>query len=386
MVVGPVVCSLVHYLLLVVFVFHYYLLCLSFRMSRMTSEVWNILRDGYSFPSRSGSLIFVSRDFENIFHVVRGVLRCCTEGVRSRCPGTYDGFNHNGHARIATSYLIDQELNIAFRSILAAPPPGVQTTRQKLKRFVEYGCVVARSVVPLSHQIHPMWTDSGFRRFQIARAKSVAQFEMAHPGRVAGAYLPLPLWDFQTGGDYVELYGTSHRIWALTLLSQASDGSQTAGVPALEGEEPDGFTGTGYPAEDGVQFREVDENIVQRNWLLDPPLEDGTEQPDGEVPDGYKFMFPLFGPVVAAVPLVSFDGSSSSTTGRIFYDFMYIYHLFFCCHSFHFVVVYNFICLGEESGEGSGGEGSVDGGEPTGEVAEGIFVCFVVNFLVIVFV
>jgi len=141
----------------------------------MTSERRETVRGCHSYPTKSGSTHFISHDTRNIFHVVRGFLRCCTEGTKSTCPGTYGGRFHNGHGAIAVRYLLDQELNLAFRFFAVCPPPRVKTTRDKLERFLRYGKMLVRSDVPLIHHIDPMWTDpSKFRKFRIEQRVSAS--------------------------------------------------------------------------------------------------------------------------------------------------------------------------------------------------------------------
>jgi len=133
----------------------------------MTSERRETVRGCHSYPTKSGNTHFISHDTRNIFHVVRGFLRCCTEGTYG--PGTYGGRFHNGHGAIAVRYLLDQELNLAFRFIAVCPPPRVKTTRDKLERFLRYGKILVRSVVPLIHHIDPMWTPPSFENSESSK-------------------------------------------------------------------------------------------------------------------------------------------------------------------------------------------------------------------------
>ena len=53
--------------------------------------------------------------------------------------------------------------------------------------------------------------------------------------------------------------------------------------------------GYGFPHYSGSVNRPVGVEVAERECLLLEPSEDGEMQDDGEVPTGYKFIFPLFG-------------------------------------------------------------------------------------------
>lgn len=294
----------------------------------MTAERWETVRQGHSYPTKSGSTHFISYDMKNIFHVVRGVLRCCTEGTRSTCPGTYGGRFHNGHGAIAVRYLLDQQLNLAFRFIAVRPPPRVTTTADKLRRFLRYGKMVVRSVVPPSHHIHPMWTDpSLFRQFQVDRAKSVSQYQASHPAQISGAYLPLPEWNEETGADYRALLNTPHEIWSVSYLGQCSNGAHTGGIPTVARQDPIGFVGAGYPNVDGGTFWGIGAVLSEKDWMLQPPLDGQVVHGDGVVPAGYRFIFPFFGEPVAVVPPFVPEPDTSGTMANInssFYRIIFV--------------------------------------------------------------
>lgn len=264
----------------------YPLLCSSKQLRVMTPQRWRSLRKTYSYVTKSGSICFLSRDFMNCFHVVRGELRCCTEGMKSTCPGTFDGEHHDGHGRLSTLFLLDQELNLAFRYIVANPPPSTDGATDLLECFLKYGAALVRSVVPQSYNICPVWTAKRgtpiFRDFQLRRFRNVTQFQQMHPRQISRAYLPIPPWVPNTNSEYSDMLRTPHSVWSTTYLAQCSSGAQTS------------FVGFGHPHYSGRVFRPVEAFVLDRNWKL-PELDEEGDCNDGVVPAGYKFMFQYFG-------------------------------------------------------------------------------------------
>ena len=156
---------------------------------------------------------------------MRGELRCCTEGNKSTCSGTFDGKHHNGHGRLSTLFLLDQELNLAFCYIVANPPPNTDGTTDLLECLLKYGAALVRSAVPPSYNICPEWTEESgtpmFRDFQLQRSRNVTQFQQSHPRQVSRVYLPIPPWTPDTNEVYAEMLRTPHFVGALLILHSA---------------------------------------------------------------------------------------------------------------------------------------------------------------------
>jgi hypothetical protein len=249
-------------------------------------------------------------------------------GIGSKCPGTYGGREHDGHGRVATRFLVEQELGIAFRHIVANPPPNAATVNDQLVCFLEYGAILVRSVVPETFSIHPLWTcrpgSATFREFQLKRSKNVAQFNGVHPGQISKAFLAVPPWTAENSDEYAEILAVPHLVWAATYLAQCSSGFNTAGLAA-------GFVGTGHPHHDGRVFRRVGDEIIGRDWMLLEPRENGEMRDDGEVPYGFAPSFPLFGERIAVNNIANAESdvpSTSSSSGKFFEFFDMSFRLY----------------------------------------------------------
>jgi len=147
-------------------------------------------------------------------------------------------------------------------------------------------------MVPETHYIDPLWTSQPgtpiFREFQLKRSRNITQLRESHPNRVSKAFLTAPAWTEETAEELADMIEIPHRIWSATYMDQCSSGLHTGGAAA-------GFVGAGFPYRHDRVYRPVGVGVAKRDWVLNEPSDDGEMEDDGEVPAGYKFIFPLFG-------------------------------------------------------------------------------------------